>query len=346
MIFKYRWIIATLIIFGFGVYLLQESKQQASFVKRVEIDEEHAQLSQASRILEQTAIAAVPAFVFEADKKSHIILGLRLFLDPQLSSNGQVSCESCHHIYANGAEDIAVSTGVKGAGNRNSPTVFNIGLNSRFFWDGRANSLYEQIDGPIHNPLEMNSNWDDIVARLSSQASYQSAFAEHYDEGITEDTVKDALIVFMLQLNTPDAPFDKYLQGDTSAMSSAAALGWQKFQSLGCIYCHQGRNVGGNLFQKFGSVESLETLNADLGRYQQTNDINDKYVYRVPSLRNVAITAPYFHDGRAKSLEEAVLVMAKVQLGKDLEATTLIELVAFLDSLTAPKPPVLKELNR
>ncbi|MEZ9820349.1 cytochrome-c peroxidase [Shewanella sp. 10N.286.45.A1] len=237
MIFKYRWVIATLIIFGFSVYLFQQSKQHASLVKRVEIDEGHTQLSQDNSILDQTSIAAVPTFVFEPDKKPHIILGLRLFLDPQLSSNGQVSCESCHHIYDNGAEDIAVSTGVKGAGNRNSPTMFNIGLNSRFFWDRRANSLYEQIDGPIHNPLEMNSNWDDIVARLSNQASYRSAFAEHYDEGITEDTIKDALIVFMLQLNTPDAPFDKYLQGDTSVMSSAAALGWQKFQSLGCIHC-------------------------------------------------------------------------------------------------------------
>lgn len=346
MIFKYRWMIAIVLVIGFSAYLYQEFKLQAGFVRKVEIDEALSHSSQASSAVKHTSIAAVPAFIFDQETKPHIALGFRLFLDPQLSSNGEVSCESCHHIYDNGAEDIAVSIGVKGAGNRNSPTVFNIGLNTRFFWDGRANSLHEQIDGPIHNPLEMNSNWDDIVVRLSSQASYQSAFAQHYDEGITEDTIKDALITFMLQLNTPDAPFDKYLQGDTSAMSPAAALGWQKFQSLGCIYCHQGRNVGGNLFQKFGSVESIAALNADLGRYHQTNDINDKYVYRVPSLRNVALTAPYFHDGRSQSLEEAVLVMAKVQLGKDLEATTLVELVAFLDSLTAPKPPILKELSK
>ena len=346
MVFKYRWVIAAVFVISFSVYLYQEFKQQTSLVQRVEIGVANAHVPPPQQTAAHTAITAVPAFVFERQQKTHLALGLKLFLDPQLSSNGQVSCESCHHIYDNGAEDIAVSTGVKGVGNRNSPTVFNIGLNTRFFWDGRANSLQEQIDGPIHNPLEMNSNWDDIVVRLSNQASYRTAFDEHYDEGITEDTIKDALVTFMMQLNTPDAPFDKYLQGDAGALSVVATLGWKKFQSLGCIYCHQGRNVGGNLFQKFGSVESVAALNADLGRYEHTQDINDKYVYRVPSLRNVALTAPYFHDGRAASLEQAVLVMAKVQLGKDLEASTVVELIAFLDSLTAPKPQILKELSQ
>ncbi|ACJ31248.1 Cytochrome c peroxidase [Shewanella piezotolerans WP3] len=346
MIFKYRWAIAAVIVICFSGYLYLSFKEQTSFVNKVESNKKQSSLEQTDTPPHYASIVAVPTFVFEQEQKPHIALGLRLFLDPQLSSNGEVSCESCHHIYDNGAEDIRVSKGVKGEGNRNSPTVFNIGLNTRFFWDGRANSLYEQIDGPIHNPLEMNSNWGDIAARLSSQASYQSAFAKHYDEVITEDTIKDALITFMMQLNTPGAPFDKYLKGEANAMPQAAILGWEKFQDLGCIYCHQGRNIGGNLFQKFGSVEPVETLNSDLGRYQQTNDINDKYVYRVPSLRNVALTPPYFHDGRAQSLEEAVLVMAKVQLGKDLEATTVVELIAFLDSLTAPNPPILKELRK
>ncbi|PKG56893.1 cytochrome-c peroxidase [Shewanella sp. GutDb-MelDb] len=346
MIFKYRWAIALVIVACFSVFLYQSFKGQASFVQEAETDETIEHLGQLVSPNQHTSIAAVPAFNFQQDQKPHIALGLRLFLDSQLSSNGEVSCESCHHIYDNGAEDIRVSKGVKGEGHRNSPTVFNIGLNTRFFWDGRANSLHEQIDGPIHNPLEMNSNWGDIVARLSNQASYQSAFAKHYDEGITEHTIKDALITFMMQLNTPDAPFDRYLKGEPEALSQVAVLGWQKFQSLGCIYCHQGRNIGGNLFQKFGSVQSVTALNADLGRYEQTRDTNDKYVYRVPSLRNVAITPPYFHDGRSETLEEAVVVMAKVQLGKDLEAKTVVELIAFLDALTAPKPPILKELSQ
>ncbi|WOT05543.1 cytochrome-c peroxidase [Shewanella youngdeokensis] len=346
MIFKYRWPIAMVIVACFSAYLYYSFIGQTSFVSDFESESALVDASSPVAPQWQNSVSAVPAYQPPQETKSHLALGLRLFLDPQLSSNGQVSCESCHHIYDNGAEDIRVSTGVNGEGTRNSPTVFNTGLNTRFFWDGRANSLVEQIDGPIHNPLEMNSNWDDIVTRLASQKSYQTAFAKYYDEGITEQTIKDALVVFMMALNTPDAPFDKYLNGDETALSQVAIHGWQKFQSLGCIYCHQGRNIGGNLFQKFGSVQSVTALNADLGRFEQTGDVNDKFVYRVPSLRNVAITAPYFHDGRASSLEEAVVVMAKVQLGKDLEAITLVELIAFLDSLTAPKPPILKELSQ
>ncbi|MCL1056713.1 cytochrome-c peroxidase [Shewanella gelidimarina] len=349
MVFKYRWPIAIMVVASFCTYLYLSFQGQADFNSGMQhrADVTAAVLDKQPQVTSlTTSISAIPMSPFNASQKPHIALGLKLFLDPQLSSNGEISCESCHHIYDNGAEDLPVSIGVNGQGQRNSPTVFNIGLNTRFFWDGRANSLVEQIDGPIHNPLEMDSNWDDIVARLSTQTRYRSAFAMHYDEGITEQTIKDALIVFMLQLNTPNAPFDRYLNGDNAAISQVAINGWGKFQTLGCIYCHQGQNIGGNLFQKFGNVQSVDTLNEDFGRYAQTHDVNDKHVYRVPSLRNVALTAPYFHDGRARSIEEAVVVMAKVQLGKDLEATTLVELVAFLDSLTAPEPPILKELSQ
>nr|WP_275974305.1 cytochrome c peroxidase [Shewanella pneumatophori] len=270
---------------------------------------------------------------------------MRLFLDPRLSSNGKVSCESCHHIADNGAELIAVSTGVNGQGNRNSPTVFNVAFNTRFFWDGRANSLHEQIDGPIHNPLEMDSNWQAIRNRLAEIPSYNTAFNQVYADGITETTIKHAIVSFMMQLNTPGSAFDNYLNGDEKALSVTALNGWHKFRSLGCIYCHQGQNIGGNLFQKFGNVHAVATESEDLGRFSITQQSNDKHVFRVPSLRNVADTPPYFHDGRAASLEEAVIVMARVQLGKELEPATLIELVAFLNSLSAPVPSVIKELN-
>ncbi|MGF1787749.1 cytochrome B6 [Photobacterium swingsii] len=294
-----------------------------------------------------TAISAIERV--EITDKAKAKLGLELFLEPRLSSNGEVSCESCHHIFSNGAETIPASIGVNGEGKRNSPTVFNISLNSRFFWDGRAASLEQQIDGPIHHPLEMDSNWPDIVQFLRQSEYYQTRFSKAYSGNISEESIKHALVTFMNTLVTPDAPFDRYLKGDSNAISQVAQHGWQKFQQLGCVYCHQGQNIGGNLFQKFGNITALETqfgslANADLGRFEITGDENDRHVFRVPSLRNVAITAPYFHDGKTATLEEAIIVMARVQLGQELSPMTVVEISAFLNALTAPKPAVLEEL--
>ncbi|WP_375320314.1 cytochrome-c peroxidase [Aliivibrio logei] len=285
----------------------------------------------------------------EIKEKSKAKLGLELFLDPRLSSNGQVSCESCHHIFTNGAESIPSSIGVHGKGPRNSPTLFNISLNTRFFWDGRAASLEQQLDGPIHNPLEMDSNWTDIIQFLSTSKHYSNRFNQEYNGDITEETIKNALVTFMITLNTPDAPFDNYLKGDKKAISQVAINGWGKFQQLGCVFCHQGQNVGGNLFQKFGNLTALETqfgdsVKNDLGRFDITGDINDRHVFRVPSLRNVAITAPYFHHGKTETLEEAIIIMARVQLGQELNPMTVVEISAFLNTLTAPRPTALEEL--
>lgn len=279
------------------------------------------------------------------DRKK-VELGFHLFNDTKLSSNNQISCASCHHLDSNGAEKTRVSRGVHGFGDRNSPTVFNANLNTRFFWDGRASSLEHQIDGPIHNPLEMNSNWASIVERIQADEKYQSLFPSAYKSGISKDTIKDALVLFMKSLNTPNSPFDLFLDGNESALSTVEKKGWLNFQKLGCVACHQGQNLGGNLFQRFGNIQNItpDQKVSDLGRYNLTGNNEDKYVFRVPGLRNVATTPPYFHDGRAKTLEEAILTMAKVQLGMELDAVTTLELSAFLNSLTAPKPPVLLEL--
>ena len=330
----YRWVIALLIVLGFSLYLyitFQEPLINPS--------------QQATKLNFNQAITPIPNPTIKPDDKNKLQLGLRLFLDPRLSSNNQISCASCHNLFINGAESTPVSTGVLGKGNRNSPTVFNIAFNTRFFWDGRAASLHEQIDGPIHHPLEMNSNWKDISSRVQSDKTYQAAFNQEYGGKINEQTIKDALIRFMQVLNTPDADFDRYLLGDPTAMSQTAINGWKKFQSLGCIYCHQGQNVGGNIFQKFGNVESINANASDLGRFAITKEENDKNVFRVPSLRNVAITPPYFHDGRAATLEEAIILMAKAQLGQDLDPLTVLELSTFLNALSAPLPPALKALQ-
>ncbi|MCL1139892.1 cytochrome-c peroxidase [Shewanella pneumatophori] len=343
MLFKLRWSLAAILVLAFSFYLYVTVSQVDASLPSVA--KSVAVLDSETLSSDPFSVSAIPVTVITPEQKPRLKLGMRLFLDPRLSSNGKVSCESCHHIADNGAELIAVSTGVNGQGNRNSPTVFNVAFNTRFFWDGRANSLHEQIDGPIHNPLEMDSNWQAIRNRLAEIPSYNTAFNQVYADGITETTIKHAIVSFMMQLNTPGSAFDNYLNGDEKALSVTALNGWHKFRSLGCIYCHQGQNIGGNLFQKFGNVHAVATESEDLGRFSITQQSNDKHVFRVPSLRNVADTPPYFHDGRAASLEEAVIVMARVQLGKELEPATLIELVAFLNSLSAPVPSVIKELN-
>ncbi|WP_298773295.1 cytochrome c peroxidase [uncultured Shewanella sp.] len=330
----YRWGIALSIVLGFSLYLYITFREPLI-----------NPAPQPTTVNFNQAISPIPLPNIKPDDKHKLQLGLRLFLDPRLSSNNQISCASCHNLFINGAENTQVSTGVLGKGNRNSPTVFNIAFNTRFFWDGRAASLHEQIDGPVHHPLEMNSNWKDISSTVQSDNTYQTAFNQEYNGEINEQTIKDALIRFMQVLNTPGADFDRYLLGDQTAMSQTAINGWKKFQSLGCIYCHQGQNVGGNIFQKFGHVESIDANASDLGRFAITQEENDKNVFRVPSLRNVAITPPYFHDGRAATLEEAITLMAKAQLGQDLDPITLLELSAFLNALSAPLPPALKALQ-
>jgi cytochrome c peroxidase len=271
-------------------------------------------------------------------------LGMQIFLDPKLSSNNRVSCESCHHIFDNGAENRQVSLGVQGLGARNSPTVFNVSHNSRFFWDGRASSLETQMDGPVHNPLEMNTNWQKITRYVASVPTYKQQFNAQFNGTINESTIKESLISFMTALDTPDSPFDLFLKGNETAISQAAKNGWQQFKILGCIACHQGTNIGGNLFQKFGNLNATDKKESDLGRYNVTGLESDMGVFRVPSLRNVANTAPYFHDGRAETLEAAIVTMAYVQLGRELEPATILELKAFLNALSAPPPPLLEEL--
>ncbi|NOH30233.1 cytochrome-c peroxidase [Vibrio mediterranei] len=337
-----RWLSSLFAISILGTYLLLNFDSPLT-LKQLE-HEEHHSLAHKQQYGVLHLVAPIKHVKLQGNDKNKAQLGLQLFLDPRLSSNQQVSCESCHHIFDNGAESIRVSRGVNGTGVRNSPTVFNIAYNSRFFWDGRASSLEKQMDGPVHNPLEMNTNWRNIVEYVQSVHDYRVQFNEYFGGVITEETVKNALVTFMTALNTPDSPFDLFLKGQTDTMEPIAHLGWEKFQSLGCVVCHQGTNIGGNLFQRFGNVSTTTTRERDLGRYNVTGIDSDKGVFRVPSLRNVAKTAPYFHDGRAATLEEAIVTMAKVQLGRELDATTTLEISAFLNALSAPPPPLLTEL--
>ena len=273
--------------------------------------------------------------------KRKVDLGNLLFHDPSLSSNGKVSCASCHSLDKGGTDNLTKSLGVSGKeGATNSPTVFNIGDHFMFFWDGRAKSLSEQMDGPIHHPDEMANTWENVVKTVNQNQEYKKEFIEIYQSSPTEETIKDVIVTFQQSLITPNSPFDLYLKGDENAISDLAKNGYELFKSHGCASCHQGKNLGGNMLQKFGIIgnyfeeRGAKITEADLGRYNITNDPWDKHVFKVPSLRNIALTAPYFHDGTANTLEEAVEIMAKYQLGKELSKEERNAIIEFLKSLT------------
>ncbi len=269
-----------------------------------------------------------------------VALGGRLFADPRLSRDNTVSCSSCHSFELGGADGLERSFGIEGRQVAfNAPTVFNSAFSIAQFWDGRALTLEEQMDGPVHDRAEMDSSWPEITAKLRRDKQYTSAFKAIYGGLIAERTIKDAIATFERSLITPDAPFDRYLRGEDGAISAAALEGYRLFKSYGCIACHQGMNVGGNMFQRFGVMDREEddrpgAAAMDLGRAKVTGRDRDKHVFKVPSLRNVAATAPYFHDGSAETLESAIVVMAKVQLGRLLSGEETASIAAFLRSLT------------
>ena len=267
-------------------------------------------------------------------------IGRLLFRDTRLSGNGHVSCSTCHDLSKGGADGRAQSIGLHGdLTSVNTPTVLNAALNFKQFWNGRADSLEAQIDQVIQNPLEMGSTWDGVVQRVSQDARYRSAFASAYPDGITKANIQNAITSFERTLITPNSRFDKYLRGDADAISPAEKAGYATFKKYGCVACHQGVNVGGNMFQKFGLMGDYfakrgNPTQADLGRYLVTKVDGDKHVFKVPSLRNVALTAPYFHDASAKTLEDAVDVMFRYQLGRVASKDDKTSIISFLNTLT------------
>ena len=268
---------------------------------------------------------------------ARVALGSLLFRDPLLSHDNTVACASCHHLDLGGVDRLSHSVGIYGqVGGRNAPTVFNSGLNFRQFWDGRAATLEDQIDGPTAHPLEMGSNWPEITQKLNHSSEYAATFTRLYG-GATAASVKDAIATFERSLNTPNSRFDRFLTGDAAVLTTAEAQGYADFKSFGCVSCHQGTNVGGNMFQRLGVVEPpppASALMLDIGRFGVTADARDQHVFRVPSLRNVAVTPPYFHDGSVTTLEGAVAIMGRYQLGRQLTSDEIGRLVAFLKTLT------------
>jgi cytochrome c peroxidase len=267
-------------------------------------------------------------------------LGASLFHAPVLSIDETIACVNCHDPGRNFTRNETRSKGVRGQETkRNVPTIVNRALGSRFSWDGRAATLEEQVDGPLLHPEEMASSWPAVLEMLGGDAAYAKTFRDVYPDGITQANVKDALATFERSLVTPNSRFDRWLRGETDALNSDEQQGFHLFVDTGCVTCHQGVNVGGNLFEVLGrSADYFKDRGnekpADLGRFNVTGNEADKHKFKVPTLRNVELTAPYLHDGSAPTLEDAVEVMAKYQVGRELQPHEVKLLVAFLKTLT------------
>lgn len=273
-------------------------------------------------------------------------LGRDLFNDSRLSEKG-VTCASCHNLEAGGVDGRKVSVDITGGNDvMNTPSLYNVGLNTSFTWNGKHGSLESQINGVISNSRHMGGDWANILPRLAQnkgeEKSYVQRFSVLYEKGLTQDNVVSAIADYERSLITPNSAFDRFLRGEENAISDKQKSGFVLFKQYGCIACHQGVNVGGNLFARIGSFQNpfsgkkfSERLTAyNLGRYNYTGEEEDKRVFRVPSLRNVAKTSPYFHTGGVSSLEGAVKFMAKYQVGRYISDADAFLVAEFLRSLT------------
>jgi cytochrome c peroxidase len=308
------------------------------------------------RVLAQEALPEVPVPVDNPMTLEKVELGKQLYFDPRLSSTGTVSCNSCHNVMAGGDDNRSFSAGVKAQlGGRSSPTVWNAAYQSVQFWDGRAPTLEEQAKGPIINPVEMGMKSHQLLItdRIAKIPGYQKQFKDVFGgkTPLTIDNVAKAIAAFERTLVTREGPFDRFVAGDKKAMSEAAQKGYETFRNVGCVTCHNGPNFSGpvlpagtGFFQKFPTfpnddLEKKYGFMKDFGRAAETKKDGDKHQYRVPTLRNVALTAPYFHNGQVTTLEEAVRVMGKLQLNKDLTKKEIASITTFLrEGLTGPFP--------
>jgi len=280
-----------------------------------------------------------------------VALGKSLYFDKRLSKDNTISCNSCHNLDTYGVDNLSFSPGNDGGlGGRNSPTVLNAALHISQFWDGRAKDVEEQAGGPILNPIEMAMpNEKAVVDRLSKIEEYKLLFATAFPEESTPITylnIQKAIGAFERKLIIP-SKFDKYLSGDETVLTDQEKSGLETFTTIGCIACHSGNLLGGQLFQKFGLYgnywEHTKSKKVDEGKFEATKNEADKYFFKTPSLRNIEKTYPYFHDGSIEKLEDAINIMAKTQLNKELTAKETSDMVAFLKTLTGEVPKHLKQ---
>ncbi len=274
-------------------------------------------------------------------------LGKMLYHDPRLSSTGTVACASCHNTMLGGEDNRAGSMGVRAqVGGRSAPTVWNAAFNKVQFWDGRAASLEAQAAGPVTNPIEMGmKSWDEVVVRLKAIEGYKQAFHKAFGtDAITKELATKAIAAYERTLITPNSHYDKYVNGDKGALTEQQVRGMNKVAELGCTSCHSGAAFNGaGTFQKFpvhanGYFEAQYHFSKDKGLAEVTKKPENDHFWKVPTLRNIALTAPYFHNGSVATLDQAVKIMAKLQLNKDLTKEETADIVAFLNALTGEFP--------
>lgn len=295
-------------------------------------------LSASAALLDSVNIPKTP------QQEAKIELGKMLWFDPRLSLSGKVSCNTCHDLSTNGADTKPLSIGYAGRkGTVNSPTVFNAEKQIAQFWDGRAKTLAEQATGPITNPLEMAMTPELAEGVIRSIPGYRPYFEKAFgSKNPTFSEIAEALAAFETTLTTPNAPFERYLNGDKNALTQQQIDGLKLFRRSGCIRCHSGNLLGGTSFQKVGSVRPYVTDNSSKGRMDVSGKPWDEMMFKVPTLLNVERTAPYFHDGAVKTLPDAVKKMADIQLDMNLSEKQVEEIVAFLESLNGELPKIEK----
>src|SRR4029434_8106273 len=271
---------------------------------------------------------------------ARVALGARLFHEVRLSGRHTIACATCHRLEQGGPDGLPRAMAATGTPLlRNTPTIFNVAFNAAYNWDGGARTLEAHAERVLLSPALMHTTWPALLAKLRTIPDYQVAFTTLYPGGLTPAHVLDALATYERSLVTPNSRFDRYLRNQSEALSPVERRGYAIFKAYGCVACHQGINIGGSMFQKFGIFQEAPASHdpnrpVDLGRFLLTQVLRDREVFRVPSLRNVAVTAPYFHDGRAPTLEAAVTIMARVHLGRILSQEDTHAIVQFLHTLT------------
>jgi Cytochrome c peroxidase len=300
---------------------------------------EPAKAAEAASVVKDEPIKPLPSYV---PKEAMVELGKKLYFDPRLSKSGFISCNSCHNLSMGGTDNLPTSIGDHWQqGPINSPTVLNSSMNVAQFWDGRAKDLKAQAGGPIANPGEMAFTHELAIGVLESIPAYKDEFKMAFGkDSIDIDMVTDAIAAFEETLVTPDSKFDRWLKGDETAMNDKELNGYKLFKDSGCVACHNGPAVGGSSFQKMGAVEPYKTDSKAEGLVGVTGKDADRFKFKVPTLRNVEMTYPYFHDGAAKTLEEAVTIMGQIQLGKKFSDAETADIVSFLKTLTGKQPDI------
>lgn len=293
------------------------------------------------------AVPETPMLKGERLKQEQVDLGAMLYFDPRLSKSQLISCNTCHNVGMGGVDALPTSIGHGWQkGPRNAPTVYNAVFNAAQFWDGRAEDLKEQAKGPVQAGVEMNNTPDLVVETLKSMDGYVTAFDAAFpgvDEPITFDNMAAAIEAYEATLITANSPFDRFLKGEDDALTRQEKTGLRKFIDTGCIACHGGVNFGGQDYFPFGVVEAPENAvrpEGDHGRLAVTNSEADDYVFRAAPLRNIALTAPYFHSGAVWELDEAVAIMGVSQLGAELNEEDVEDITAFLHALTGVIPDI------